>query len=651
MLIRALNPPTSMSCRRWPLLPSPLRRLPRAGLAALLLALALPAGAGSFGADLQAAREIGKVDVKRAKQRFDELREQALKAGRLGDRLRVDEQDCRLLQDFDNSLALQVARAGAEALKASGDHGRDTELAGLRLAVCEASATIDQEDAVRGEQLLGRIIERSAGERAFEPAWAMALMERGNARSKQGDLISAQSDLLAACSRLRQLNLPDESEWCDVALASHFRRTGDFDEALRLVLPRLANAQAQGLMVDLGVYAHNAARIEVEQGKLERAARHYELALDAAVRTGDLLGQSYEHTGMAQVLKAQGRLEAALEHAQHAVDVVPRGADATQLAKAYLVSAELLNELHRPREALKMLDAAAEQPDHISNGSLQADWLSQRARALGQLGQWQEAYQALRDKEQLDAKLSQERLAAQSTRLRLQFSRDRDRASLEALQQSRDADTVKLRRQYVVAALGGALLVLLLGFALRKAWRGRLMQRLTTRDDLTGLPNRREVLDRLAEEFRRAQLGHAELSVLVVDIDRLKAINDSHGHAAGDEVLQEVARVLASTVRADDWVGRIGGEELVAVLPATPREVAQMIAERIRLSVEARPCATRDGAIPVTVSLGVAFLRSTDSAPDELLDRADALLGRAKALGHNRVCIEDDTRVSMLPAV
>jgi diguanylate cyclase (GGDEF)-like protein len=156
------------------------------------------------------------------------------------------------------------------------------------------------------------------------------------------------------------------------------------------------------------------------------------------------------------------------------------------------------------------------------------------------------------------------------------------------------------------------------------------------RDHLTGLWNRRMVLDQLGRELQRAKHEQRPLSVLVADLDRFKAINDTHGHGAGDAVLREAAARMQSAIRSYDFIGRYGGEEFLAILPGCDVAAAGDIAERIRSCVAAEPIASPTAALAVTVSIGLACAGETDGAA-ALIAAADAALYRAKAQGRNRV--------------
>ena len=158
-------------------------------------------------------------------------------------------------------------------------------------------------------------------------------------------------------------------------------------------------------------------------------------------------------------------------------------------------------------------------------------------------------------------------------------------------------------------------------------------------DALTGLHNRRYMAGQLQALVQRSNLGGDPVSVLVLDIDHFKAVNDGFGHDAGDEVLQEFAVRLATNVRAVDLPCRFGGEEFVIVMPDTKIEDAHRIADRIRRDVGAAPFRVMSGReqLSLTISVGVASSSGAGDTPEALLKRADEGVYEAKATGRNRV--------------
>ncbi|TAJ70487.1 MAG: PleD family two-component system response regulator [Phenylobacterium sp.] len=162
---------------------------------------------------------------------------------------------------------------------------------------------------------------------------------------------------------------------------------------------------------------------------------------------------------------------------------------------------------------------------------------------------------------------------------------------------------------------------------------------LAVTDQLTGLHNRRYMAGQLEALMRRANQGGEPVSLLVIDIDHFKKVNDSFGHDVGDEVLAEFAVRLASNVRAIDLPVRLGGEEFVVVMPDTELEDARRIAERIRLHAAGAPFRVMGGQelLSVTISIGVACSAGAEDTPTALLKRADEAVYEAKSRGRNRV--------------
>jgi diguanylate cyclase (GGDEF)-like protein len=171
-----------------------------------------------------------------------------------------------------------------------------------------------------------------------------------------------------------------------------------------------------------------------------------------------------------------------------------------------------------------------------------------------------------------------------------------------------------------------------------------VMQKLATYDDLTGLYNRRALFAKLQEEVERARRIVHPLSVVMLDLDHFKQINDTYGHPAGDAVLRGLGSFLRENLRVTDTAGRYGGEELCLILPGTSLQDAAAVAEKLRQSLQAASFTFRDNKLAVTASFGVtAGQPGPGLAVDTLLAAADAALYRAKEAGRN--CVETGEEV------
>jgi len=163
-------------------------------------------------------------------------------------------------------------------------------------------------------------------------------------------------------------------------------------------------------------------------------------------------------------------------------------------------------------------------------------------------------------------------------------------------------------------------------------------------DSLTGLYNRRYFFQRLLEEIKRSERYHHPMSLIMADIDYFKRINDSCGHPCGDTILREFSEILKNSGRAVDVAARYGGEEFVLILPETSSDEAKILAERLRLRIAEHPFPGSGGEfeLMLTASLGLASYPTEAATPEELIEKADSALYRAKQQGRNRVCLSGE---------
>lgn len=179
----------------------------------------------------------------------------------------------------------------------------------------------------------------------------------------------------------------------------------------------------------------------------------------------------------------------------------------------------------------------------------------------------------------------------------------------------------------------------LAGIAIENRYTYDELERRAYYDYLTGLANRRYFLESAEHELTRASRYGSELSIVMMDVDHFKQVNDTYGHKVGDTVLQKLSEISRATLRDIDVIGRVGGEEFAILLPETGSDQAMEAAERLRAALAAAKVAMPSGLpLQFTVSLGVATLEGKDTNIDMLLNQADQALYRAKSEGRNRVC-------------
>ncbi|HEV2212071.1 MAG TPA: GGDEF domain-containing protein, partial [Gammaproteobacteria bacterium] len=198
----------------------------------------------------------------------------------------------------------------------------------------------------------------------------------------------------------------------------------------------------------------------------------------------------------------------------------------------------------------------------------------------------------------------------------------------------RASKTIQVQGVDIAAAMAKQVSV-----ALDKARLIRDLENLATTDGLTRLYNRRTFLQRAESEFERSRRYQRPLTVMMLDVDHFKAVNDTHGHEVGDRVLRLLADECRRNLRQQDVLGRYGGEEFVAFLPETSASVALDVAERLRKSVEGLSVAAEHGAIHMTMSIGIATMNRAHPDVSALIITADQALYQAKQRGRNQTVV------------
>jgi diguanylate cyclase (GGDEF)-like protein len=183
----------------------------------------------------------------------------------------------------------------------------------------------------------------------------------------------------------------------------------------------------------------------------------------------------------------------------------------------------------------------------------------------------------------------------------------------------------------------------------RNSLSADVLRRLATTDPLTGSLNRRHYMELMVREQRRADRYNTGYSVLMIDIDHFKRVNDTYGHQIGDEAIRAMADTCKKVTRPTDIVARYGGEEFIVTLTHTDGEGAMKVAERLRESVAELALPTDQGALTFTISIGVSVYIKTTKL-EQIIAAADRALYAAKSGGRNRVCLETAVAAAAVPA-
>ena len=391
---------------------------------------------------------------------------------------------------------------------------------------------------------------------------------------------------------------------------------GDFDQALAAYRESLALMERLGKRRSVARILNNIGATYERKGEPDNVVHWYERALAEYEAINDRQGIAETLSNLGLIAATLDRPEEARRHLERARGLASDIGNLRALESASLELAALEEAQGRPAEALALLRGASE------------------AR---------------------DQRISQER-AEQIERMRARFDNARKERELATLQEQR-------RTQRMVTGFGAVLVLALLGILAMVVHRYRANQRVArimqqknaaleqlqqelkeaaATDYLTGVLNRRAFLPILEHELARLVRNTESFSLLMLDIDHFKKINDTYGHEAGDAVIRGVVDRVCSALRGQDVVCRWGGEEFVVVLPATGAAGARVVAEKLRSAIAANPVEVDGQRIEITMTIGGMVDPHAGDAVHDVVDRADAALYRGKREGRNRVRLDDE---------
>jgi diguanylate cyclase (GGDEF)-like protein len=418
------------------------------------------------------------------------------------------------------------------------------------------------------------------------------------------------------------------------------RYASDWSQALALNQESIDWSVAQGREHDLADFRFKSGWIMVKQGRYTQALDEFRLARALRKRFDDVVNDAYIDLMTCEALLMLHRFGPARRSCRSAARVFAAHDDASR-GQAQLMLARIALGQDRPREALEELNTLLRGGDAQSASVNLAKLYLYRAHALAALGVWGPAYADLDRYVGLSARWSLTEGARQAAILRARFEADRqadrNRELQAALGFARDKEREQQRRTMILL-LSGGIFILLLGYiALADRRNRRRLLLIASSDSLTGLLSRKWTADLSTAILEQALRQHNPVSVTLIDLDHFKGVNDTHGHAAGDEVLRQFADAARKVIRKGDVLGRWGGEEFLLVMPDTPAAAACEVVERLR-------AAATDIRLPFSDDLRISFSagvtdHTTGHTLDELVARADLALYRAKACGRNATCV------------
>jgi diguanylate cyclase (GGDEF)-like protein len=434
--------------------------------------------------------------------------------------------------------------------------------------------------------------------------------------------------------------LEEQRIYVAAAFSILMRYATDWDQALALNQEGLDWSVAKGRKHDIADFRYKGGWILVKQGRYEQALEQFRLA--RAIRAGsrDVVNGAYIDLLTCEAQLLSNRLTSAGNTCTNAWRVFAAHHDASS-GQAQLLLARIALGRNRPQQALQQL-ALLERGGNVRSASVNvAKFYLYRSQALAAVGRVREAYADLDRYVALNARWNQTEGARQATILRARFETDRQLDRNHELQTAltfaQEQEQEQSRRTRILLISAGTFILLLGHILLTDRRNRRRLLLAASSDGLTGLLTRQWANDLSTAVLDQALRQRHSFSVALIDLDHFKSINDTHGHAAGDEVLRRFADAGREIIRPADILGRWGGEEFLLVVPATPATDTCETLLRLRdLVTQIRLPFAAD--VEVRFSAGVVE-HTTERTLDELVAKADLALYAAKARGRNATCV------------
>ncbi len=526
----------------------------------------------------------------------------------------------------------------------------------------QAEALHDLGSLLFEEEKLGAALEKfhEAGRlfKAVGDHWGLSRSYRriGDVNFRLGSYELAMEALLKSLEELGRIPEPGPAQrqaagHLHVMIGNVLQKTGDLDQALEEFRRAADIYEQEGFTLGRAGVALNIGNVLFDQERFSEALAGYETARKLAAELGNEALLSMALTNLASTWTKLGRYGQAREALTRSEEICRRIGRKRGLLHNAAKLGDLEHALGDDRRALAAYREALSLAEELGDRHTQAELHQSLATVLEALGRYREANLHLRTRQELMDGFLDAAKVSNVARLRIAYEAAGRERELELLRQ-KEATQRTANRLLRLALLLAAALVLGLGGLVRIKARAaetvarknreleeayREVERLSRTDELTGLANRRDAVERLEREIRASIRENRPFVLALADLDGFKLVNDRHGHQTGDRVLMAFAQEITSAIRAQDYAARLGGDEILLLFPGTSADVGHTLADRIRRSVEGIGRALGGLEVPLTTSIGM--VEGVGGSVEAWLRMADRALYAAKSRGKNRTVI------------
>jgi len=571
-------------------------------------------------------------------------------AQQLGALLLVANSSHILNQKEKNKEALQQGLALAEA--------QDNLSYQSSFTLLLAQISADQGDYSNALKLSDRAVSlaRSTGD---ERIIAEALNTRGGIQLDMQNHQAALEDMLQAINLFKQ---NDDHQNTGVMLSNIgliYLATEEHGQAIRYFLDSTKYVDKDD-KYDMAITYINLGDAYLENQQYDEAEKYLALALEVAASGQNNMNTGHASFRMALLRIEQERFPEALRLMKKALplfilqqDTLMQFNTRTSLSDLYIALADLQHDPENIRASARQLTEARKLQDVLKTPETELHLLQTQTDFYLATDDYKKTTEILKKQIKVLRDIHLQEKDSKLAVLKLQFHREQEQEQNQLLrdnnllqEQTIKEQALRQRLQYVVILLLIALLWLIGRNMLKHRHQSGQMATLALSDELTGAPNRRNVLERGKQEMDRAKRHLLPLALAIIDLDHFKKINDTFGHQAGDDALIIFSQLCGESLRIHDLYGRYGGEEWLLICPHTKQKEVYKIVKRIHEQYAQASVPDIPDSHPLTFSAGISQLRSSDTHLEQIIQRADSALYQAKSQGRNQTVLYNSPQPS-----